>query len=508
MTGDAAVSLGILTAFMVLACLLGIRAGRGRRGKDGDDLAEWSLGGRSLGFLFTLLLTAGETYTTFSYLGAAGWAYDNGISALYVVAYLGIGMAVSYVVAPILWTYAQRHGLHSIADIAAHRFGAPWLNTVVAVVATILVLPYIQLQITGMGVVVASVGYGAIGLGVSYLVAFLIAETFVLVSGLRGSAWVSALKDVLVLVTLAAVFVYVPLHFFGGYGELMTRLVEQREAWLTLPGPDDATLGVGWFASTVLLNAVVFCIFPPQVAGFLGAASPQVLRRNAMVLPLYQVLLFVPVVLGMAALFVVPGLGDSNQAMFELVRQAMPAWALGFVGAAGALSAIVPMAMFMLVIGTMWGPVIRGTGRAAEVRRRRLAQVVTLAAGVVALAMTYLFPNALVRLSLISYEGMAQLLPLVLLALFWRRMPVSAALAGLGAGLVVDVVLVASGNDPLGGVNAGVVALAVNLLVVTVITRLRPADTAEDRLAQPEAVPVGRAVGRAGRPAGGGEWST
>jgi SSS family solute:Na+ symporter len=34
----------------------------------------------------TLVLMAGETYTTFSYLGAAGWSYTHGVSALYVVA--------------------------------------------------------------------------------------------------------------------------------------------------------------------------------------------------------------------------------------------------------------------------------------------------------------------------------------------------------------------------------------------------------------------------------------
>lgn len=481
---DAAVALSILGAFLLVALLLGLRAGRGRTER---DLAEWSLGGRTLGFVLVLLLTAGETYTTFSYLGAAGWAYDNGISALYVVAYLGIGMALSYLVAPILWGYAQRHGLHSIADIAAHRFGRPWLNAVVAAVATVLVLPYVQLQITGMGVVVDSVGGGLLGLGASYVVAFVVAQAFVLLSGLRGSAWVAALKDGIVLVTLVAIAVYVPLHVVGGHGELLDRLVAERSQWLTLPGPDDPTLGVGWFASTVLLNAVVFCIFPPQVAGFLGASSPQTLRRNVMVLPLYQVLLFVPVLLGMAALFAVPGLSDSNLALFALVRDAVPAWALGLVGAAGALSAIVPMAVFMLVIGTMWGPVVTGSERT----RRLTAQGVTLAAGLVALAMTFLFPNALVRLSLISYEGMAQLLPLVLLALFWRRMPVSAGLAGLAVGLAVDVALVASGNDPFAGVNAGVVALAANLVVVTVITRLRPADTPSDRLPVPETDPFG-----------------
>lgn len=73
--------------------------------------------------------------------------------------------------------------------------------------------------------------------------------------------------------------------------------------------------------------------------------------------------------------------------------------------------------------------------------------------------MTYTTPNTLVRLSVISYEGMAQLLPVVLLSLLWRRMSAAGALAGLSAGVVVVVLLVASGLDPLLGINAGLVAL-------------------------------------------------
>lgn len=482
------VAVGILALFMVAVCVLGVRAGRGR---DRVDLAEWSVGGRSLGLVMTLVLMAGETYTTFSYLGAAGWSYTHGLSALYVVAYLGVGMAASYVVGPLLWNYAHRHGLHNISDIAAHRFGAPWLGALLAIAATVFLLPYVQLQITGMGTVVASVSYGAIGLGLSHLVAFVVAEVFVLSSGLRGSAWASVVKDVTVIVTLAVVFVYVPLRFFGGYGEMLTRLAAERAQWFTLPGPGKSTYGAAWFISTVLLNGAVYSVLPTTVAGFLGARSAQTLRRNAMILPFYQLLLFVPVVLGVAATFVVPGLRNSDLALFEMLRTAMPAWLFGLVGAAGALSAIVPMAVFMLAIGTMWSRSV--LGRRSVSRQRQLAQLVTLAAGGVALGMTYVFPNALVRLSVISYEGLAQLLPLVVIALVWRRMSLAGGVAGLVVGVGIVVALMATGNDPWNGINAGAIGLVANLVVTAGVSFLRPGSAPEDRMAVPETVdePVG-----------------
>ena len=479
---NPAISITVLAVIMTGAVAVGVAA---RRGAGPDrDLTDWSVGGRSLGLILTLVLMAGETYTSLSYLGLAGWSYTNGISALYVAAYLSVGMSISYLVGPLLWNYAREHNLLNISDIVAHRFGSPWLGAVIAVVATVIVLPYIQLQITGLGVVVNTVSYGLIGLSLAYFLSFVIAEAFILVSGLRGGAWVAVVKDILVVITLAVVFLYVPLHYFGSYSELFRRIADERSAWLSLPGAAAPQLGITWFATTVLANAVAFAIAPTVVAGFLGARSPNALRRNAMYLPFYQVLLFVPVLLGMTALFVVPGLKDSNLALFEMIRTEMPAWLLGVIGAAAALSSIVPMAMFMLVIGTMWGRSVLGVYRRTAARQRQLSQAVTLLAGVIALMMTYLWPHALVRLSLISNEAMAQLLPIVLLALVWRRLSAPAAVGGLVVGIGLVCALVFTHRDPFHGINAGLLALVANLVVTAAIALLYPAQTPQRRLAR------------------------
>ncbi|MFJ3904167.1 sodium:solute symporter [Streptomyces sp. NPDC090025] len=470
------VAVWILAGFMVLTLVLGLVATR--RQQTGGGLADWSVGGRSLGPVFIWVLMAGEGYTSFSYLGAAGWGYNYGAPVLYVVAYMSCGYAVGYVVGPMLWGYARKHGLVSISDMAAHRYRRPWVGAAVAVLATVFLLPYIQLQITGMGVVVSTISYGRIGLDLAYFLAFAVTTGFVVVSGLRGSAWVSVLKDTLVIVTLAALASYVPLHYFDGYGDFFHRLLTEKREWLKLPGHggEQSGYGVGWFASTTVLNSLTVVIFPTTVAGYLGARDADTLRRNAVWLPGYNVLLFVPMLLGMAALFVVPGLtgAESNLALFKLVTDSLPEWAVGVVGVAAALSSIVPMAVFMLVIGTMWGRSVLSLVPRLQRREKGISQVVVVVAGALALLLTYTAPNTLVRLSLVSYEGMAQFLPLLLLGLLWRRMTLTGALSGLAVGVGLVCGLVFSGNDPLWGVNAGLLALVANLAVAVPMSRYGP----------------------------------
>ena len=41
------------------------------------NLEQWAVGGRGFGLVLTFLLMAGEVYTTFSFLGASGFAYPG-----------------------------------------------------------------------------------------------------------------------------------------------------------------------------------------------------------------------------------------------------------------------------------------------------------------------------------------------------------------------------------------------------------------------------------------------
>ena len=151
MSTDATIAIAIFAVAMVGTLALGIAAMRGRDA----NLDEWTVGGRSFGVLLTWVLLAGECYTSFSYLGAAGWAYGYGAPIFYLVGYMATGYATVYLFAPMVWGYAKRHNLISITDIIAHRFGSKRFGAFVAIVATLALLPYIQLQIQGMGLVVS-----------------------------------------------------------------------------------------------------------------------------------------------------------------------------------------------------------------------------------------------------------------------------------------------------------------------------------------------------------------
>jgi SSS family solute:Na+ symporter len=76
--------------------------------------------------------------------------------------------------------------------------------------------------------IVEVASYGAIHRTTAMIISFSIVAGFVLSSGIRGVAWVSVLKDLLLLFAAEFVGVAIPYIYFGGIGRCSRSLCEPR----------------------------------------------------------------------------------------------------------------------------------------------------------------------------------------------------------------------------------------------------------------------------------------
>jgi solute:Na+ symporter, SSS family len=467
----AAVSLAAILLIVAAGTAIGFLGTAGRR----MDLEEWTVGGRGFGVVLVFLLTAGEVYTTFAFLGASGWAYSRGGPTLYVLAYLTLAYVVSFFLLPEIWDAGRRHGLQTQPDFFRIRYGNPWLAGLVCLVGIASFVPYLDLQLTGVGLIVQVASFGAIGRTPAMAVAVVLLVAFVFAGGVRAVAWVSVVKDTLMLLAALAIGIGIPLIHFGGIGAMFTALVHAHPRHLTMPG---ATTGLGhtWYVSTVLLTALGFYMWPHMFAATFTARSADALRRNAVVMPLYSLSLVFIFLAGFAAVLIVPGLPDGDLALLAMVRRSFPPWFLGIVGGAGALTAMVPSAIFILTAATLFAknlfrPLFAPGMSDDQVARLARAMVVVL--GVVSLALAVFGSATLVSLLLMGYAGVTQFFPGVVLGLFWRRVTTSGVFAGIVVGVGSAVLLMLTRHDPVFGLNAGFVALCLNLLVAVTASLVR-----------------------------------
>ncbi|MGH8288640.1 MAG: sodium:solute symporter family protein [Steroidobacteraceae bacterium] len=469
----AATTLAVMFAIVAIGTAVGFLAGSRQR----MDLEQWTVGGRRFGTVLVFLLMAGEAYTTFSFLGVSGWAYSRGGPALYVLAYITLAYVTSFFILPQLWELGRRHQLQTQPDFFNTRYRNRYLTGFVCVVGILAFIPYVQLQLLGVGIIVSVASFGHIGRVPAMTVAALLVVAFVFANGVRAVAWVSVVKDALMIIAAVAIGIGIPLAHFGGVGAMFHALAHAHPGHLMMPGAT-ANLGHSWFISTVLLSALGGYMWPHLFGAAFTAKSADTLRRNAVVMPLYTLTLALMFFAGFATVLIIPHLRDGDLALLTVARQTFPPWFLGVIGGAGALTAMVPAAILILTAATLFAknlyrplfaPALTDDGVT------RLARAMVVLLGAVSLALAVRGSSTIVSLLLTAYAVMAQCFPGVVLGLYWGRVTGRGVFIGMIVGVVTAASLMGAHLDPVFGLNAGFVGLCVNLAVAVMASLLFPA---------------------------------
>jgi solute:Na+ symporter, SSS family len=466
----SAVALTVIFGIVAVGSFIGFHAGSRYK----MDLEQWTVAGRGFGLLLVWLLMAGEIYTTFTFLGASGWAYSKGGPSLYILAYPPLAYVVSFYILPQVWEVGRRYRLQTEADFFHMRYGSKYLAAFVALVGVAFIIPYLQLQLTGLGIIVEIASFGGIGRTPAMVISFGLVAAFVFASGVRGVAWVSVLKDILLLLAALFVGIAVPYIYFGGIGPMFAAVAHAKPDHLVMPGATK-NLGHAWYVSTVLLTSLGFYMWPQSFGASFTAKSGTTLRRNAVMMPLYSITMPLMLFVGLAAILILPGLGNGDLSLLTVVRKTFPAWFLGLIGGAGALTAMVPAAIQILTAATLFAknlyrPIFAPS--MTDHRVAKLARIMVLIITAVALYSGIYSSTTLVSLLLLGYAGVTQFFPGVVLGLYSRRVTMLGVFAGVVTGIALVAFLMLSKRDPFMGLNAGFIALCVNFAITGMVSLL------------------------------------
>ncbi len=170
---------------------------------------------------------------------------------------------------------------------------------------------------------------------------------------------------------------------------------------------------------------------------------------------------------------VLPGLADSNLALLTIVRKTFPAWFLGIIGGAGALTAMVPAAIQLLTGATLYAknlyrPIL--SPQMTDQQVAKLAKIMVLVLTLGAPACYCQLGNLGKPVTLLGFAGVAQIFPGAVLGLYSRRVTAPGVFAGMATGIFIAVVLMLTKRDPYFGLNAGFIALCFNFAVTGVVS--------------------------------------
>jgi SSS family solute:Na+ symporter len=455
--------LTLLLAFAAAQIAIGLYIGRRVTGTSDFFVAGRRLNGP---MLFATLLAA--NIGAGSTLGAAGYGYRDGLSAWWWVGSAAMGSVVLGLwVGPAIRRIAAAHDLRTLGDFLEWRYdwrvraiasGLLWIGMLAILGGQLLAISTTLVAVAGWPKWIGCVAGGVV------------VTIYFTAGGMRASVWVNIVQ---LSVKIVAFLVALPFAFaaIGGVGGLV-QATDGGSYWSLWRGGSS-----GWFYLAMLGPS--FFVSPGLLQKVYGARDDRAVRAgvlaNAAALFVFA---FMPVLLGMIARGLHPGLGsgDRELALPLLLVHDLPLL-VGSLGLAGLVSAEVSAAdavLFALATSLsqdLYKRFLRPS--ATDTELLRVARYASVVCGALGIGIALFAPTVGDALKFFYTLLSVSLFVPVLAGLFLRRSGVAEVLAAMLGGVALTAAtqlgfahhLPAEITPAMVGIAASVVAWALLALV-------------------------------------------
>src|SRR5579871_6134870 len=475
-------ALAVFVFLFALVTVMGFFAARWKAGPVDSHLDEWGLGGRQFGTWITWFLVGGDFYTAYTVIAVPALVYAVGAYGFFALPYTIVVYPFVFAVMPILWKVAHANGYVTSADVVLGTYGSRALELAVALTGLVATMPYIALQLIGMGVVIKAIGLTG---ELPIVAAFVILALYTYSSGLRAPALIAFVKDIMIYIVVLVAVVVVPAKL-GGYGAVFSAA---NDAFTAKGGATGLTLKSSQmlaYATLAFGSALAAFMYPHTLTGIFASKSADTIRKNAILLPAYTLLLGLIALLGYMAYAAHIKVASNNDVVPVLFKTLFPGWFAGFAFAAIAIGALVPAAVMSigaanLFTRNVWksyiNPGITHAGDAA------VAKITSLVVKVGALAFILFLPTQYaLDLQLLGGLWILQTFPALVFGLYTRWFRAEGLLLGWAVGIgwgswtawsngMKPLASLALGGDTY-TFFVGLAALILNIVVAAIATAL------------------------------------
>ncbi len=496
-------ALVVIFSWLGLTALIGALTTR-RRLKGLGKAESWFVAGRSIGLVVLWLSVGANIYSAYTFLGLPGYAARMGVRVWAITLYGMISFIIGFIVVPRLWSSAKNRGWLTIADAFEDLYSSKALGAFVAVTGALWSIPYVQLQIQGIGYIIEVAGYGLIDPIVAKTLAFILVAVFTVVGGLVSVIFINALQGAIMLIAIWGIGLLVPIIAFGGFDGLFNTI----SSYAANP-PEGAKFSLYFrpqdyvWASTLLVTApLAFWLWPNRIQNIFGGKDVDTVKKNIVMVGIYQISQIAAIMVGLTAVgLYVKGLLDvpiyekryADMSFMLVVRTIFRdhPWLVGLVGAGALAASISTAAAILHVCGALFSRNAYQRIFKPDASDRELvfsARMFTGLIAIVSFILAILAPEVLISLLLVGYAGIVQFFPpLILKMLKPRSIGHRTALASMSLGMIsvalvkladaIREVLLHTPFEPIGnflyiikslGFYEGFYGLLINIIVIII----------------------------------------
>jgi len=468
------IALIAMSIYLLLAFAIGLSAGRGR---SFFSISEYAVGDRGFSLFIMWFLMGGTIFSAFAFLGGPGWAYSKGAASLYILAYCTLGLLPWYIIGPKISRLGKKSNYITMGDFLGDRYNSKFLIIIIGIVSLLAFIPYLTLQIKGMGYIFNVLTYGNISFKLGALLALGIVVIYVATSGVRGAAWSDVFQAILMLLVAWVLGIYFVETLHGGLNNMFSKIVESNPDFLTI-GNEGSKISSARYSSNIVVSMLGFLMWPHLFTKSYTTTAKRI-KLTVLVYPIFAIFLLPVLFIGFSGIGVVPSseLEHSGQILPYLITHHLTNSGLlyGIVGA-GALAAAMSSSdaithgasvSFGRDICKVIFPSLK------ENQELWIMRGAVIGVGAIAYCIAIFGSDGLIALLLGAYGAIVQLAPGVYSGLFWKKASTLGVILGLIIGVIVTIYFqYIAGSSPY-DLHPGLIGLLVNIAIVLIISLMQ-----------------------------------
>jgi SSS family solute:Na+ symporter len=246
----------IFVAWIVIVLGVGLWAGRVKKITSKE---EWSVAGRSFRWITNFFTAHATQLSALTFMGFPGLLYSFGVPVFYAhYIFYALGTCAFFVLfGPKIWRLGKRLGHVTPTDALTFYYGGGrWFAYLIAALLFLALIPYVQLQVAGMGFTFEAATDGLIPAWLGALIFYIVVVIYVWYGGMRAVAYTDVVQGIMLLCGLWFGAISIIAIVGGGVGNIFSRAVEKLPQLMTVSGYKGwnwaytiswaAALGAGW----------------------------------------------------------------------------------------------------------------------------------------------------------------------------------------------------------------------------------------------------------------------
>lgn len=439
--------------------------------QDKKNIKDFATADSSLG-IFVLTLTFSATYhSSYAFLGAAGYAYQNGIGWWVNGIWTVFPGVLFWILGRRFWFLGKKYGYLSLPQYLNDVYQDERIGLLATVITLIFTLPYVAMQAIGSGYIFDVISDGKLSYELGTIIFFVVMIILVWLGGMKGVAITDAAQGVFMWIGLVVGSYIVIKGNFPSVGAAYSESFKIIPEHFTLPGPNGVVTYTDWVSRWSLMTLGMM-MFPHITLRFFAGKDLRVLKWSSVFSSIYltSIYVFTPAIAFIGHI-IFPNIASPDIVFPEMLLKYTPIVFAALV-ISGALAASMSTGDSQLhAVGTMISTDVykKYINKAADDNKQyKVAKMSILVLGIISIIIALLRPGLLGDILALSNGGVAALVPTVIGGIYWKKATKEGALWSIIIGEAAMLLTTFVFKSPLGflpGFWGMIVAIIVYVIV-------------------------------------------